>query len=162
MTEATYWANNGKYTKEYQALYEQHVPMMGASETLAGEVLRASSKIYYDAFNNGFCNNTSGAWNFLDQHMPQSSALREALAELQPCVNQSMNDVWMGNPEHPIAKALETMCDECIRFAMSDYAQEDANPVDMLDLSDEDDNSHWDEEDDDYWGEDEYEYDEDA
>lgn len=161
MTEATYWASNGTYTKEYEALYEQHVPMMGKCETLAGEVLRAVSKIYYDAFNNGFCNNTSGPRNFLAQYMPVTGKMREALDTLEPCVNQSMNDSWMSNPEHSVSVALETMVDEGVRFAMSDFAQNEPNTVDMYDLEDPADDSAWDE-DYDYWDEDEYEYGEDA
>lgn len=52
----------------YQALFDELVPSQGECETFEGELLRAISKIYYDYTNNGFGNNWSGAYNFLDQH----------------------------------------------------------------------------------------------
>ena len=153
VTRPSYWNNTGRLQKEYEALYEQHVPTSGECATLAGEVLRASSRIYYDAFNNGFCNNTSGAWNFLDKYVP-SKAMHEALDVLADCVNQSCNDVWMQRHDenvdlHPIEQALETIAEEATRFAMSDFAQNEVAPCDLFDLQDADDNSAWDEEEDD-------------
>ena len=152
-TRPSYWNNTGRLQKEYEALYEAHVPPQGECETLAGEVLRASSRIYHDAFNNGFCNNTTGAWNFLDQYVP-SKAMQDALAVLEDCVNGSCNDVWMQRWDakvelHPIEQALETIAEEATRFAMTDFAQNEKSPCDLFDLQDDDDNSAWDDEEDD-------------
>ena len=50
-------------------LFEQLVPASGKCDTLQGECLRASSKIGYDWYNNGWgCNNWSGAVLFLFEH----------------------------------------------------------------------------------------------
>lgn len=151
-----YWNDKGELQEEYKELYDKHVPMMGECETLAGEVLRASSRIYHDAYNNGFMNNTSGAWNFLDQYCP-SKAMHEALKVLEDFVNQSCNDCWMPRygsdaPLHPIEEALEVIATEATRFAMSDFAQNEKAPCDLFDLQDDDDNSAWnDDEDDEYY-----------
>ena len=64
----TYWNQSGKYQAEYDALYDTLIPSMGNASTLEGELLRAISKIYYDAYNNGYGNNLSGAYNFLVKH----------------------------------------------------------------------------------------------
>lgn len=67
----SFWNNNHDLTPIYDELYKELVPSSGKAETVAGELLRATSKIYYDAFNNGFGNNTSGAYNFLDETLPK-------------------------------------------------------------------------------------------
>lgn len=61
----TYWSSNGKYQEWYQANYSNLVPDNSAAPTLAGEMLRAACRLYYDYYNNGMCNNTSGAAKFL-------------------------------------------------------------------------------------------------
>lgn len=55
-TSNSYWDNNGAYEKEYNKLYETLVPSSGVSPTHHGELVRCISKIYYDFYNNGFCN----------------------------------------------------------------------------------------------------------
>ena len=65
--ENTYWNRNGKYQEAYDSLVEA-MPLMGKCDTLAGELVRAASRLGYDFYNNGMGNNTSGALNFLDHH----------------------------------------------------------------------------------------------
>jgi len=60
----TYWNNQGKFQADYDRLVEL-MPAMGSSDTLAGEMIRAVSRLGYDLYNNGMGNNTSGAVNFL-------------------------------------------------------------------------------------------------
>lgn len=50
---STYWAGKGQLQKEYDALYNELVPGMGAADTIQGEVLRAASKIVYRHYNDG-------------------------------------------------------------------------------------------------------------
>lgn len=50
---STYWAGKGQLQKEYDALYNELVPSMGAADTIQGEVLRAASKIVYRHYNDG-------------------------------------------------------------------------------------------------------------
>lgn len=52
----SYWESKGAYQKEYDELYDEMVPSSGHSETLAGEVLRAVSRLGYEYYNNGNCN----------------------------------------------------------------------------------------------------------
>ena len=52
----SYWNNNGLYQETYHKLYEELVPDRGCAETLAGEMLRASSRLYHEYFNNGNMN----------------------------------------------------------------------------------------------------------
>ena len=65
--ENTYWNGKGKYQEAYDSLAE-NMPAMGKCDTLAGELVRAASRLGYDFYNNGMGNNTSGALNFLDHH----------------------------------------------------------------------------------------------
>lgn len=65
--ENTYWNDSGKFQKEFDELVKL-MPMMGASEVKAGELIRAANRLAYDFYNNGMGNNTSGALNFLKYH----------------------------------------------------------------------------------------------
>lgn len=49
----SYWENNGAYQKEYDELFKTLVPETGSAETIAGEMVRGVSRLYYDYFNNG-------------------------------------------------------------------------------------------------------------
>ena len=51
-----YWNHVGKYEKEMENLRAKLIPDMGKADTMHGELLRCISKLYYDVFNNGFCN----------------------------------------------------------------------------------------------------------
>lgn len=62
--ENTYWSGNGKYQAAYDELVEK-MPAMGKCDTVAGEMIRAASRLGYDFYNNGMGNNTSGALNYL-------------------------------------------------------------------------------------------------
>lgn len=59
-----YWDNQGKYQEHYDALLDD-LPEVGNGTTRASEIFRAATKLYYDFYNNGMVNNTSGASNFL-------------------------------------------------------------------------------------------------
>jgi hypothetical protein len=60
-----YWHNAGKHQADYARLCDELIPSMGAADTVAGEMLRAATRLAYDLYNNGMGNNTSGAVNFL-------------------------------------------------------------------------------------------------
>jgi RecJ-like exonuclease len=49
----SYWNNTGAYQTEYHELYDKHVPVSGACETLNGELIRAMSRLFYEYYNNG-------------------------------------------------------------------------------------------------------------
>ena len=55
LTEAgkSYWDDNGAYSAEYSALYDELVPQSGSAETLKGELVRAISRLVHEHCNNG-------------------------------------------------------------------------------------------------------------
>jgi len=61
----TYWNQKGKYQEQYDKWADELMPAMGAAKTVAGELIRAVSRLAYDFYNNGMGNDTSGALNFL-------------------------------------------------------------------------------------------------
>lgn len=62
--ENTYWNTKGAMQAEYDTFVEL-VPCHGDADTLAGELVRACTRLAYDLYNNGMGNNTSGAVNML-------------------------------------------------------------------------------------------------
>jgi rRNA maturation protein Nop10 len=52
----SYWGGNGKYQKEYDRLWKEHVPESGEAETENGELIRAVGRLFYEYCNNGNCN----------------------------------------------------------------------------------------------------------
>ena len=78
-SEMTFWSGTSPLSSEYNRLRSELVPDYGKCDTLEGELLRASSRIYYDYYNNGFGNNWSGAYNFLDEHLGLTASERKAL-----------------------------------------------------------------------------------
>jgi hypothetical protein len=62
--ENTYWGGKGKFQAAYDELVKL-MPASGKSDTVAGELIRATSRIGYQFYNNGMGNNVSGALNFL-------------------------------------------------------------------------------------------------
>ena len=135
--ENTYWSNEGKYQVEYDQMFNKLVPDFGSAETVAGEVVRAFAKIYYDAFNNGFLNNTSGPLNYLKMILEDQSSeeLKNAIYILEGCVNTGC---YTDLNEY-ILKALETMVNECMEIIMKnpEFSQT-TNTLDMWDFRDED------------------------
>lgn len=60
-----YWSNEGVYQEEWDALYEKLVPSTGMAPTVAGEAMRAASRLCHEMHNNGWGNNVSGPYFFL-------------------------------------------------------------------------------------------------
>lgn len=54
-TEKIYWNKQGKYQEVYDKMKE-FIPSHGEAKTYHAEAVRCISRIYYDFFNNGFCN----------------------------------------------------------------------------------------------------------
>ena len=67
VSEQNYWNRTGKYQAELDHMVEMFVPMSGKCDTVAGELIRAASRLGYDFYNNGMGNNTSGAVNYLSE-----------------------------------------------------------------------------------------------
>jgi hypothetical protein len=49
-----YWNQEGKYQEQYTIFFNELVPNSGEAETVEGELLRAITKLQYDAHNNGY------------------------------------------------------------------------------------------------------------
>lgn len=63
---ANFWDGDHPLTEIAKAKHSELVPMSGNCQTFQGELLRCSSRIEYDWYNNGWgCNNWSGAVMFL-------------------------------------------------------------------------------------------------
>jgi hypothetical protein len=70
MKIATFWNEDHPLSVQSQALGVALVPLEGNCTTLQGELFRASSRIGYDWFNNGWgCNNWSGAVRFIEHNI---------------------------------------------------------------------------------------------
>ncbi|HEC86934.1 MAG TPA: hypothetical protein ENI49_03585 [Thermoplasmatales archaeon] len=64
----TYWESNGKYQKEYDKLYKKLVPDSGKAKTTDGELLRCMTRIYYEAYNNGWCNDKTYEIEYINSY----------------------------------------------------------------------------------------------
>ena len=127
MSDKTYWCHKGRYTKQYEKLSATLVPASGKCDTVEGEILRAASKIYYDAYNNGFANNTSGAYNFLKLH---------------DCLDQDvaayLDENVRGRASGPLNETfLERMVDRAVKRVMS-TKKYTPNEIDMHRLEEAD------------------------
>ena len=134
-----YWDSKGQYQAEFDAMTQELMPAMGAAESLAGELIRSANRLYYDAFNNGFCNNTSGAINFLYTYLvpfyKDDRDLKEALDLIAPKTNTggySSTGMLTG-------AALDTIVDKVAELIIAKpELKTQANPCDLFDLQDDD------------------------
>ena len=60
-----YWNKKGAHQADFDRLCDELIPDVGKADTVAGEILRAATRLAHDFYNNGMGNNTSGAANFL-------------------------------------------------------------------------------------------------
>ena len=150
MRKECYWNNTGKYEEESNRLNEL-MPLAGNCETVAGELVRAYSKVYYDFNNNGMGNNTSGAINFLNA---KGAICSDTYETIHPWTRGRVyNGRYDGDS---LCVAMESMINETIEFILANPELEKTeNTEDMFQY--EDDEMKFchgcDEElDDDHWG----------
>lgn len=63
---SSYWDHKGEEQKEHERLWDKYIPAKGASEYLETELFRASNRLQYDYYNNGWgCNNKTPELHFL-------------------------------------------------------------------------------------------------
>ena len=136
----TYWNKAGKYQAEYDRLVNL-VPDSGNCDTVAGEMIRAVSRLGYDFYNNGMGNNTSGAVNFLD-HM-DVFVTREDSATFATIYDMSRGAVYSGRYEgDSLHTAIERAVDLTIEAILANPALEtQPNTDDIFDY--EDPEQHW-------------------
>lgn len=143
--ENTYWNEQGRYQADYDRLLEL-MPGMGKADTVAGELIRACSRIGYDFYNNGMGNNTSGGLNFLRQHRVIDRRLH---ATLHPyTTGKHYRGKYKGDK---IQMAIEELVDLTVKFIIDRPELETLpNHIDILDCEDEmdyRDSYYWDDED---------------
>ena len=134
--QSTYWNNQGTHQADYNRLVEL-MPMMGKSDTVAGELIRAVSKLGYDFYNNGMGNNTSGAVNFLDA---KGAIDRRTHSTIYDYTRGALYDGRYDGDSLQVA--MESMVDQTVEFILANPELEtQANTEDMFDYSEED--QHW-------------------
>ena len=131
----TYWNKQGAHQADYDRLVEL-MPMMGNCDTVAGELIRAVSKLGHDFYNNGMGNNTSGAVNFLEA--------KGAIDRNTYCTiyDYTRGALYQGRYDgDSLQVAMERMVDQTVEFILANPELEtQANTEDMFDYSEEDQN----------------------
>ena len=148
MNVPNFWDKTHPLAEKAEALFEQLVPNSGNCETLQGELLRASSKIGYDWYNNGWgCNNWSGAVIFLRDHIADlpilapdanSSEFHNALRSVHEyshgepvSINDELADRWVTTiHEYVVAKILANSTPIPNEKDMWDFSEPDYIPDD--------------------------------
>jgi hypothetical protein len=126
----SYWNKTGTYQKEYEILYSELVPSMDNASTLEGELLRAITSIYYDAYNNGFCNNKSGPFNFLVDNFGSNLS-----PEFFDVIGSAVNTGGYSHLSVMIKTILEDSIDKIVYYIMTRDSFT-TNTKDMYDYSD--------------------------
>lgn len=152
-----FWDKSHPLSIAANSQYDALVPSMGKCSTLQGELLRASSKIGYDWYNNGWgCNNWSGAVVFLRKNASVLSFKRTV--EERDAFEKALNvvhDHSHGESVSITADEAERVCTVIHEFVVQnniDNPELKLNMVDMLDLREPDarwEEDEWDEEDED-------------
>lgn len=123
-----FWNNEHPLTEECDRLFELLVPDAGKSDYLVGECLRAASRIYYDHYNNGSCNNVTGAWNFLDSKITvlmsmyglglRNREMKAALLTVAPYMNCNGPDPSF--EERDLNDALDLIVENVVMVALAE------------------------------------------
>jgi hypothetical protein len=130
----SYWDRNATYSKWLEENFESLVKPSGPSDTVEGELIRAVSKLNHDWGNNGMCNNTSGACNFIAEVIDFTDAERSAWDEVYSECNTG------GYSEHgKLLDHITTISDAVIKYVISrNNNYEPLVEGDMFDFADPD------------------------
>ena len=146
--DLTYWNNKGTYQADYDRLV-QLMPMSGKCETVAGELIRAATRLTYDFYNNGMGNNTSGAVNYLDHLCVFDYDNTNVFGKIY---EYTRGKIYNGNYDgDELQMAIERMIDYTVQFILENPSLEtQENTLDMFDFEDPEEH-FYDEEEDDYY-----------
>lgn len=133
MTNKTYWHSNGMYQADYEVLAQKLLLGKSNAGTIEGEMLRAVTKLYYDYWNNGMCNNTSGPAKFLlkmndEYFLNVGYALKQVYQE---CNTGNYTPVSLGEP-------LEEIFDSVVKHVSSVNGKYTETTLNMNDFADPD------------------------
>lgn len=139
-----FWDNTHPLSAQASELYSELVPSSGNCQTLQGELLRASSKIGYDWYNNGWgCNNWSGAVIFLRDHISdlpntvaEESERQEFFSALR-LVHQYSHGEPCGISDEAADRLVTTIHEYVVKKVMATW-QPIPNKLDMWDFSEPD------------------------
>jgi hypothetical protein len=136
--ENIYWNDQGRYQADYDRLYEL-VPAYGSADTVAGELIRACSRIAHDFYNNGMGNNTSGALNYLRHYRAINGHAHRTLH------SYTTGRIYQGKYDgDSIQIAVEEIIDSTVKFIIDNPCLENLpNHIDMFDFEDEMDGSSY-------------------
>lgn len=138
MTETikNFWDKSHDLSAIADEKFKALVPGVGQCETLQGELLRASSKIGYDWYNNGWgCNNWSGAVVFIQKKFrelpvqPSDDRVKELAKQLRFVSNFSHGEPFYATDAD--ADKAVTAIHEIIVQALIDNPEPVANTIDM-------------------------------
>jgi len=126
-----YWDLRGRYQEEYDKRLDA-LPQYGEGATKACEIFRAATKLYYDFWNNGMVNNTSGAVNFLVVAGVFHSQKDQDFAVIHPYTIGSR--IYLN--EMGLRSAMERMLDRTVAFLLAnDELDTLPNDTNYLDFS---------------------------
>ena len=129
--ENTYWSGTGTYQADYTRLVEL-MPGSGNADTLAGELVRACTRLAYDLYNNGMGNNTSGAVNMLRSKGAIDAATH---ATIYPLTRGAIYNGGYNGDSFQLA--VESAIDQTIEFILAGSATTTPNTEDMFTYDDE-------------------------
>lgn len=141
---STYWDGTGKYQEQMEELTSKLMPAAGKCDTVAGELLRAANRLYYESYNNGWGNNVTGASNYLKMVLlPYTNYERKLKLVLNELHEYAGCGECRDNPES-VDKGLDYVVDRVMEVINEQPALlTKENDIDMLDLYDEEDRYNW-------------------
>lgn len=155
-TTKNFWNRNHELSPDLLRLEGELVPLSGKADTLEGEFIRAIGRLGYDFYNNGFCNNTSDALDFLNREMPV-----EIITEYEFLKDYVNTGGYAPNyAKNAIDTHLTNLTEKVVRYVLSKEGNYTESDLDMFDYGDpdyypEDEDDDWDWGDSDYDDEDE-------
>lgn len=114
-TEKIYWNKQGKYQEVYDKMKE-FIPLTGEAKIYHAEAVRCISRIYYDFFNNGFCNAIDEDRDWTEYYEKLIYNVYEYL-EYNTLETVESNATLKGYNDSKIEMQLEKLTDEVLEKA---------------------------------------------
>lgn len=129
----TYWDKPGKHQAQYDRLLEL-MPNIGSCSTVAGELIRAVTRLRHDLYNNGMGNNTSGAVNMLRE---LGTISEDTWAIIHPYTRGRLYEGEYGGDS--LLVAIESAVNSTVEHILAHPELETTpNTVDMFDWTEDD------------------------
>ena len=127
--EHNYWNRSGLYQEQYNKFYDELISASGKCDTREGEMLRASSRLYYRYFNDG-----DMVVEYMPEYMKDCSAL-SAFGFLyhQSETKERMKELLKCYDENEYQSKLEEIANIVIKFIIDKNGNYSPNSEDMFD-----------------------------